>query len=88
MPSKRVWKRRERTLAGGIVLWALLVSGYATLQPETVATFLTTEPPAIIAGSIMASVGLCGGFTLACVELAEEWFTAETEGLTSWEGER
>jgi len=85
------WKRRERSLAAGLVLWALFVSAYATLYPEQAATWLTTRSSQVVAGTIMLSVGLFGGLCETAAMLANQWASPDAEDdLTSvpWEEEQ
>ncbi|SNZ06108.1 hypothetical protein SAMN06269185_1052 [Natronoarchaeum philippinense] len=84
------WKRRERSLAAGLVLWALFVSAYVTLYPEQAATWLTTRSSLVVAGTIMVSIGLFGGICDSAMALAARWVEPDDEeDLTSvpWDEE-
>lgn len=87
--SADAWRRRERALGAGAVLWAFGVSAAATLRPEAVATFLTSHPLQT-AGIILVTLGLSGGLCHSILRAANEWATADNGDLTSvpWEGER
>lgn len=78
-----IWKRRERSMAAGVVLWALAVSSAAALRPEAVAEWLLSTPGPEIAGVIMISIGLTGAFC-DTIHVAGRRYVSppETNGLT------
>lgn len=77
------WRRRERALGAGLVVWVVTLTFVLTLEPDAVAEFLTTNEPALTASAILVTVGLCGGIAEGILLLADE-YTGETddEGLT------
>jgi len=84
MPSSEasVWRRRERALGGGLVIWALAVSTTVVLAPEATVDWILTTDPLVIAGAILITVGLCGGLVETILLLAERWAEASDPDLT------
>lgn len=83
MSESKKWKRRERALAGGIILWAVGVSAYVILWPEQLADQILTMDAPAIAGIIMVTIGFAGGFVETCLLAASQWSEpSDPEGLT------
>jgi hypothetical protein len=73
MPNAETWRRRERALGGGLVIWALAVSTAVTIFREATADWILTTEPLLIAGTILISVGLCGGFVETLLLIGRRW---------------
>lgn len=76
------WRRRERALGGGLVIWALAVSAAVTIFQEETADWILTTEPLLIAGTILISVGLCGGFVETLLLLGQQWAEPSDQQLT------
>lgn len=66
----------------GVIIWALLASSAAALRPESVAEWLVSTHPLQIAGMLMISIGLCGGFADGVHLAAIRWAEPEENELT------
>ena len=78
------WRRRERALWVGVLLWATIVTAVATLAGRSVAGWLLATPPLGISGTILLSVALCAAFVEFWWRLIAEWIAADgtEDGLT------
>jgi|GEM_PF-6976665 len=67
------WKLRERSLAIGIVVWALLVSAMLTIAPDALLGWAIRTDPLTVAGSILITIGLWAGFAHFVHSLFDRW---------------
>lgn len=82
MSEASKWKRRERALTLGVVLWAVIVAAILVFAAESAAEWLLATPPHLVAGGVLMSIGLCGGFAQTLLELADWWAESDDEDLT------
>ena len=73
------WKRRERALGAGAVLWSLGVAAIASLRPDAAAHWLSTTPTLAVAGTLMTSIGLLGGFCEGVLLAADRWASSHVD---------
>lgn len=86
MSDVDLWRRRERSLAAGIVIWSIGISVLAALKPEELVEYILSTEPLLLAGSNMISIGLSGGLSLTLFEIAARW-SEPGDDLTDWEGD-
>lgn len=81
------WRRRERSMLGGLIIWALAVGLLATYAPERVAEWITTYHGIAIAGMISISVGLSAGVVDSVLIAVSRWKQPSNDELTAvpWE---
>lgn len=87
MADAATWKRRQRSLAGAVVLWAVAITIAATMRPAAVAALIQATNPFQLTGAILVSIGLAGGLVESLFALAQRWVNDDTEDLTTppWE---
>ena len=79
----KAWRRRERSLAGGLVIWALWVSAMLTVSPEALSEWALNTEPLAVGGSIMVTVALLAGLVNTLWSAYDWWSTpADPKGLT------
>lgn len=76
------WRRRERSMLAGVILWALVVSISATFVPEQTAEWITTRPPFVVTGTILLTVGLVGMIVEILWLVAARWMESSNSELT------
>lgn len=72
------YQRRERSLVFGVMLWAVIASAAASLNPEVVRTVLLATKPLTTIGLILVSIGLCGGVADAIHLAVLRWLRPES----------
>lgn len=82
MTDAETWKRRERSLAYGTVIWALAVSTAATLFPQETATFVFETDSLNLAAVMLISIGLCAGIVDTARIAVSWWEEPDDSGLT------
>lgn len=82
MANAQTWKRRERALAAGVIVWAVSVSAFLTLRPEYAAEVILDDPLRV-AGYILITIGFAGGFCESVILAIDRYATPnEREELT------
>lgn len=81
-PDAEVWRRRERALFVGILLWASLVGFVATVWADALGSWLLTTSPFVVAGSVLVSIGLLGGFAHSVLLALRRWWMPDNSHLT------
>lgn len=81
------WRRRERSLLGGLIIWAVSVGWAATYAPDMVAGWITNTHAFAVAGFISISIGLCAGFVEFVWITISQWKEPSNSELTNlpWE---
>lgn len=79
-PKDQVWRRRERALAAGLLMWVTVLTFTLTFHPEAVIDYLLEYEPGIVAGTILVSVGVCGGVAEGVLIAANSYITTDNTG--------
>lgn len=80
------WKRWERSLAYGAVIWATIVGFAVFYYPLAILNFIELYNPATLVGFILITFGLCGGLAQFIMGVAD-WIAEDSEDLTEWDGQ-
>ena len=73
LKAKRKWKRRERALFLGVLLWSAAVGGLLTFSKSLVLGFLETSGSAEVFGVLLFTLGVFGGIGDGVMVLFYRW---------------
>jgi len=71
--SKQKWKRRERALTLGVLLWSAAVGGLLTFRKSLVLEFLNSSASAEVFGVLLFTIGVFGGIGDGVMMLFYRW---------------
>lgn len=72
-----VWRRRERSLMGGVILWTLLISGSMVFFPGALISLLKSNAPHEIAGLTLMTIGYFSAVVNVFYEITSRYVNEE-----------
>jgi len=73
LEAKREWKRRERALFLGVLLWSAAVGGLLTFRKGLVMGFLKASGAVEVFGVLLFTLGIFGGIGDGAMMLFYRW---------------
>lgn len=76
------WRRRERGLTLGVILWTIGVGIAVSVAPHAVGEWLVSATGTEVVSTIMISIGICGGVGHGTMLLLMWFYSPEQPELT------